>query len=300
VHADQPGPLRPAVRLELEPCLDGQRDAIRHAVRVELGEPAAADDPSALAVHVACAADGPDAGVVIEVRPAGSSRRYRYALDWHAQPLDARPRLLGLAVAEAVDASRIELTAVPEPLPATRPGAAVAPPARAARWTIALVGQRRAFSASAGIDVVGAGLAPARRLSHHLHLVGDVLIEGATVLSETGAVTVRSVSSAPHIAFRAGRRLHAEVGLGARIGVVHMRGAALPNNRFTSDRLARLWLGPTATASLGADLTATLALRACFELGVVATGATARDTGEPVAVVDGTWTSFGLAAVIAL
>lgn len=35
-----------------------------------------------------------------DVRPAGSLRRYRYALDWHRQPVDARSRLVGLAVAE--------------------------------------------------------------------------------------------------------------------------------------------------------------------------------------------------------
>jgi hypothetical protein len=252
-------------------------------------------------VHVACAADDPDAGVVLEVHPPRGARRYRYALDWRAQPVDARPRLLGLAVAEAVDASRIELTAVPEPPRVVAPGATSAPPpARAADWTVALIGHRRAFSGAAGVDLLGAGLAPTRRLSQRVRLIGDVLVDGTTVLSDSGVVIVRSVSSAMRIAVRAGGHAHAELGLGARIGVVDMRGEALLGTPFIAHRLTRLWLGPTATAALGADLTSTIAVRALFELGVVATGTTARDRGEPVAGFDGTWTSFGVAIVIAL
>jgi hypothetical protein len=299
VHADEPHRRRPPVRLELEACLDAYRDAIRHAVRVEIGE-TAADDTAAVTVRVACALDGLDAGVVLDVYLPHSPRRYRYALDWRAQPLDARPRLLGLAVAEAVDASRIELTAVPEPLPSAAPGAILASPPRVASWSVALVGHRRAFSAPAGVDMLGAGLVPTRRLSQHLRLVGDVLVEGTTVLSISGAVTIRSVSSATRIAVRAGRRFHTELGVGARIGVVHMRGESRSNAQFRASRFTRVWLGPSAHAAVGVDLTSLIAVRACVELGMVTTGTTARDVGEPVASVDGTWTSFGLAAVIAL
>jgi hypothetical protein len=295
------------VRLELSACLDEHGDAIRHAVRVEVGEHAG-DEADAATVHVACAADGIDAGVVLEVRPPHSPRRYRYALDWRAQPLDARPRLLGLAVAEAVDASRLELTAVPEPPIAILAGDAAGALTEtetprqpgASGWTVALLGHRRAFSTPAGVELLGAGLAPTRRLSTHLRLAGDALVEGATVLTASGTVTVRSVSSGARIAVRAGGRLHGELAVGARIGVVHMRGEPRPNNPFVGERLARAWLGPTATAALGADLTSSIAVHACLELGVAATGATARDLGEPVASVGGTWTSFGLAAVIVL
>lgn len=294
------------MRLELSTCLDGQGDAIRHAVRVEVGEDAD-DEADAATVYVACAAGGIDAGVVLEVRPPRSPRRYRYALDWGAQPLDARPRLLGLAVAEAVDASRLELTAVPEPPAIATPGAAgalAAPHAPrqpgATGWTVALIGHRRAFSSPAGVELLGAGLEPTRRLSTHLRLAGDVLIDGGTVLTPSGTITVGSVSSGARIAVRAGGRLHGELGVGARIGIVHMRAEARPGSPFVGERLARAWLGPTATAALGADLSSSIAVRACVELGIAATGATARDIGERVASVGGTWTSFGLAAVIAL
>jgi hypothetical protein len=55
-----------------------------------------------------------------------------------------------------------------------------------------------------------------------------------------------------------------------------------------------------ATAALGAELTPALSLSASLELGVVASGATARDLGDPVATVGGAWTSLGLTAALAL
>lgn len=48
------------------------------------------------------------------------------------------------------------------------------------------------------------------------------------------------------------------------------------------------------------EVTPRASLRAGIELGVVATGATGRDLGQPVAAIAGAWTSLGLAAVIEL
>jgi hypothetical protein len=293
------------VQLELGACLERDREAIQHAVRIELGDDASGpDDAPAVAVQVECAADGLDAGVVLDVRPPGSPRRYRYALDWRAQPLVTRPRLVGLAVAEAVDASRIELTAVPEPPPppAPVPGSIGAPAiARVASdWTVAVVGNQRAFSARGGVDLLGMGVIPTRRLSTHLRLAADVLVEGATVLTASGAVSVRSVSSAPRIVYHAGGRLHGELGLGARVGIVRMRGEALPQSQLAGEGLVRVWLGPAATVAVGAELAPGMIVSAGFELGLIGAGATARDLGEPVATLGGAWASCGLAAAIAL
>jgi hypothetical protein len=43
-----------------------------------------------------------------------------------------------------------------------------------------------------------------------------------------------------------------------------------------------------------------VSLRAGVELGVVATGATARDLGEPVAAIGGAWSSLAVGAVLEL
>jgi hypothetical protein len=299
-HAGELGRARPPVRLDIAPCFAGDRDAILRAVRVELGDDALeAENPNAVAVHIDCAPDGLDAGVVVEVRPPSSTRRYRYALDWRAQPTDARPRLIGLAIAEAVDASRIELTAVPEPPPAPVGIAAPGPP-RAPAWTVALVVDQRAFSAHAGVDMVGAGLESVRVLSRHLRLATDIVAEATSALSSSGAVHVVSVSSAPRLIAHVGGRMHGELGLGARIGVASMRGDARPDSRLTGQRLVRPWLGPAASFAVGVDLARTVALRAQLEVGLIAAGTTARDLGVPVATFGGSWTSLGVSAALAL
>jgi hypothetical protein len=141
---------------------------------------------------------------------------------------------------------------------------------------------------------------PVRRLSAHLDLAADLTAETATVLTTSGTVAVVSVSSAPRIAVHTAGRLHGELGVGARVGVVRMRGEALPGSLVTGGSLVRLWLGPAVDVALGLDLTPRMSLRADVELGVVATGVTARDLGEPVAAITGAWTSLGLAAVLEL
>jgi len=299
--------VRPPVRLELAACLDAERDAIQRAVRVELGDDAPGADPAyAVQVRVDCAAGGPDTGVIVDVRGPDSPRHYRYALDWHAQPADARPRLVGLAVAEAVDASRIELTAVPEPpppLPRHVPAPPPEHPAAASRWTLALVGADRSFMAPAGAVLVGGGLRPSRQLSPHLRIAFDLLAEGNTVLVSSGAINALSLSSAPRVAYRVGplgAGVHAELGLGARLGVVIMRSKTLGTGDLVADHLVRGWFGPAATAAVGFALTPRVAIDAGFELGVVASGVTARDLGEAVVAIDGIWTSLGIAAVISL
>lgn len=294
------------MQLALAACLDADREAIEYAVRVELGDDAAAEPAAAVEVDVACAPGGVDAGVVLEVRPPGSARRYRYALDWSAQPSDARPRLLGLAVAEAVDASRIELTALPEP-PAAAPIAspAVVADARhgeavAGIWAVSLVAGQRAFSHRAGVALVGGGLTATWRASPHARLAIDVLAETDTVLVASGAIHVQSLSAAPRAVLHVGGRLHAELGAGLRVGVVRMQGETTADTGLVGARLVRAWLGPIATAALGLDVAPRVAFGAGLEIGVAASGATGRELGREAAVLDGRWLALGLSATLTL
>lgn|GEM_PF-4554280 len=287
---------RPPVRLELGDCLAPVRDDVQRAIRVEVGD--ATDDPDAVAVRVDCAADGLAAGVVLEVRRPGSERRYRYALDWRAQPLDARPRLVGLAVAEAVDASRIELTAIAEPAPPAIVAPVIA--AAASAWSFAVMVDWRAFSAPGGATLVGVGVAPTRQLSPRLRLATDLIVDGATVISTSGAVVVRSLSSAPRVVYRAGARVHGELGVGVRVGAVSLQGEAIRGSSLAGQRVVRAWLGPIATLAIGAALTPNVAMTASVELGRTVADATPRDLGQPVASLSGTWTSVGLGVAVTL
>ena len=303
---------RPPVRLELDACLDADHDAIRRAVRVELGDaPPAEDAAPAVVVQVSCAAEGGDDGVILDVHPPDSARHYRYALHWRVQPPDARPRLLGLAVAEAVDASRIELTAVPEspPPPMVGPVRTVAAPSAPSPWTLSVVGGQRSFTtgtagatgtAGGGVTLLGVGLMPGRRLSPHAWFAADVTAEGSTVLVRSGASRVLSLSSAPRVLYRRGGRVYVELGAGVRVGVVRLTGEALPGTPLVSHQFTRAWFGPAASAAVGVELTPRVALTAGVELGVVGAGVTASDFGQPVVALDGRWTSVELAAAIAL
>lgn len=289
------------MRLALDDCLAGAREAIELAVRVELkdvvldAEPPAGEDPRTVAVRIECAAGGVSAGVVLIVAPRHAARRYRYALDWSTQPIDARPRLIGLAVAEAVDASQIELVAVPEP-PASIAGAALAPSV----WAVAVFGTTRSFSSARGINFLGVGVMPVLRLSRAARLVADVVAEADTVFADTGIITARSLSCAPRFAYRTDSRPYVEVGAGGRFGVVQLRGEARDSSLFTGRQLVRAWLGPAVTAAVGIALTPAVSLSAGAEAGVVAVGAVARDFGAPVAAVDGTWLSLSAAVTISL
>lgn len=307
----EPG-LRAAVRVELGACLDADREAFQHAAQVELSNEPPAVGP--VEVRIACDPAGLEAGVVLEVRRPDSARRYRYALDWHAQPLDARPRLLGLAVAEAVDASRIELTALPEPAPrAAAPGPRDAAPAprEDSAWNLAIVGSRRVFAGPAGVQLVGGGLRPSRRLSPHLRVAIDLLVEqdraGVFVAQvagvdngHSGTIDVLSASAAPRLVLHAGGRLHGELGVAARAGVVRMQGETPASTGVVGNQLVRPWLGPAATAAVGFDLTPQVELGAGLELGATVVGTTPRALGEPAAVMEGRWLSLELVARVAL
>jgi len=94
--------------------------------------------------------------------------------------------------------------------------------------------------------------------------------------------------------------VHGELGAGARLGIVRMRGEAPPGSRLVGGSQVRPWIGPAADLAVGIDITPRLSLRASAELGIVATGATARDFGVRVAALAGTWTSLGLAAALEL
>jgi hypothetical protein len=290
-----PPGVRPGVRIDLGACFDDDRDAMQRALGTELGVDAS-DDPGTVDVLVDCMAGGRDTGVIVEVHWPGRLRSYVYALDWHVQPVSARPRLIALALAAALDASWIGLAAIPPP------GERVqgADPVPTPTWALALIGSQRSFVTNAGVTLGGGGVMPSRRLSPHVLVAMDLIAEGANLALPSGAVDVFSVSSSPRVAIRVGDRLHAAFGFGARLGMVRLHGAGLGQDEAAPDPPYRFWLGPTATTALGFDLTPGVSLDAGFEIGVVEYGTAVHDMGVPAVVLGGSWTSFGLSAAIAL
>jgi hypothetical protein len=298
-RADDVVRTRPAVRVDLAPCLDAQREAIEQAVRVELGDRAAGGD--AVVVRVDCASGGAGDGIVVEVQPPTGGRHYRYALDWRAQPADMQPRLVGLAVVEAVEASQLELVAVAEPAPAAP---VVTPAIPQLPWAIGFVGGLRSFGRHAGVTMLGGGIEVSRAWSRQvprLRLAIDVVGEGDTVLVSSGAIDAVSVSSAPRAVYRFGDRIHADVGVGVRIGVARMRGETFAGDGpLVGNSFLRPWFGPVASAALGLMLDSRITIDAGLEVGIAAYGATAHELSEPAAVIDGRWIALGIATTIEL
>jgi hypothetical protein len=296
---------RPPVRLELSTCLPLDAEAVRRAVYVELGTLAADEDASATAVSVDCTATG----VLLSIQPAGSERRYRYALDWSTQATEARPRLLALAIAEAVDASRLELTALPAvesaaPAPATKaPSAApAAPPAHPGpRYGFALEGGVRDFAADHGASLRGGGLALSTRRTPHLGAAADLLVEGGSTVTTSGVIEATTLSTSLRgTAEVSSGDWFGEVGAGARVGVVRLRGQTLTAGPIAAGATTRVWLGPAATVTFGVRLASSLRVALGAEVGFAALGATARDLGDPALSLSSTWTSLWLAASIDL
>ncbi|MCW5806316.1 MAG: hypothetical protein KIT31_28380, partial [Deltaproteobacteria bacterium] len=288
----------PRVRLELAPCAAVLGEAIERAVRVELGaEDGGASDGAVgavvavVTVRIDCVAGGLDAGVSLDVRWPDRPNPYRYALDWRSQPPDARSRLVGLAVAEAVDASRIELTAVPPPAPARRP--------RGATWALGIARTQRSFDADRGVEVVGAGVSVARR-ARRLHLACDLVLENTNLFVSSGHLDIETVSVAPRAGIGFGARAHVELGVAARLGVARMASQVIANGYAHGTRATRMWGGPAATAGIGVAIAPRFSVDLQVEAGRAVIGFAARDFNGPAARLDGWWTSLGLAAVVAL
>lgn len=295
-RADEPRRILPPVRYEFAACLGRDFDPMLHALR-DVASPS--QDIRTIDVVVDCVADGLDSGVVIEIRRPDRRRSYLYALDWHVQPRESRPHLLELAIAEALAASRLGLVAVAAP-PVGADPTEPPPPGTGPDWAVALIGTQRSFVVSGGIALGGGGVMPSRRVSRHLRFGLDVVTEGASIVLSKGPVEVLTVSSGPRITYRFGGRLHADLGFGLRFGVVRMRGPGFAESDLAAKDLVRVWAGPTTPVTFGVDLTPGVSLDAGFELGVVEGGANARDMGLPVVVMGGAWTSFSIAAAIAL
>jgi hypothetical protein len=290
---------RPPVRLLLSTCLPLDAEAVRRAVRVELATLAADDDTTATSVSVDCTATG----VLLTIQAPGAERRYRYALDWSTQDPEARPRLLALAVAEAVDASRIELTALPAlesaAAPAATAAASVPPPHPG--YAFALEGGVRNFSADHGASLRGAGVALSTRRTPYLGASVDLLLEGGSAVTTSGVIEATTLSTSVRgTAQVSSGDWFGEVGAGARVGIVRLRGETLTSGPFSAGATTRVWLGPAAEVAFGVRLASSLRVSLGAEVGFAALGATARDLGDPALALASAWTSLWLAASIDL
>ncbi|HEY2515589.1 MAG TPA: hypothetical protein VGI39_32195, partial [Polyangiaceae bacterium] len=150
-----------AVTLDVDPCAGVPTPFIERVVAAELAGEAGSDaEPPLTAVRVTCRAGL----LVVVTATTGSSEPSVREIDLGHEDPQARPRVLSVAIAELVSASRARPpppkpaapppppppVAAPSPSPAPAP-----PPLRAREWSVGLDATARGFSS---LTLLGAGL----------------------------------------------------------------------------------------------------------------------------------------------
>lgn len=294
------------LRLELDSCPGIDRATVDRVVTMEL-EAAPADERQEGALTTARAqCEGGRAQLTIEDPVTGKSMTR--ALDLADQPRGLRSRLLGLAIAELVLASWIELRLSPGP-PPSWPEAAAPPEARR---TAAFIAERRLLVASPARTPVAWELVagPAvRRFSSGLftwglaagvrhwldrHPLAGVGLEldgsyGEASVPALASASALGVSAAPCLLMRgAFGPVTAGAGAGWRVGLAHL-SAELTSTLRSGRSAWRAWTGPFLEADLSVPLSRALFLRAGVESGYVLVPARGRVDSASVLELDGAW-----------
>jgi hypothetical protein len=286
------------VSLEIDPCVDADRELVRRLFRVELGtslpEGAVSEGPAGTRVEVACA------GALVELRVEDAVTGKSLVRRISPGARTGRERLLALAAMELLVASWIELEAMPEPVARGADSTAdtLARQAarqvvrkrlpKASRWTTTATAI--GGSSWAGSFRYGGGVRVCRDHAGGYGWGADVIAETAVDDLSLGEVTTTSVSGAltAHLERRFGPVL-ARAAIGARIGAVSMRGDPEGRSGVLGSEVSGLAGGPMAR--LGAQLTPAsgLTLALSVESGAHALEMRGTVDGREEQALDGAW-----------
>jgi hypothetical protein len=302
-------PGRAPLRLQLDRCADIDRAAIDRVVTTEL-EAALADESAPGAVttaHAECA----ESRVRLTIDDPVTGKSTTRSLDLDGQPRSLRSRLLGLAIAEAVLASWIELQL---PREALAPLAGASPETRreaagiAERHLQATARPAPALEISAGpalrwfsSGLLTLGLAGSAR--HWLDRQPRAGL-GLTMDGSYGGQSVPGVARASALSFALAPSLltRSDFGsfgvtasAGVRVGLARL--AAVPANPMRSGRSAwRGFGGPFLAVDFSVPLGRSLFLHASGESGYVVVPAQGGVDSVEVVALSGAW----LGAVLSL
>jgi len=325
--ASAPGALardaarRLPVELEVDACTGVSPEVVSRVLTVELGVNVtvvavgeasdAAQKPDTTVVSLTC-----DEGTVkMSVRDPLSGKSLERHVDLRGEKSAARPRLLALSTAELVAASWIELEAPPPPLPVVE--ATAPPPARpdaadAARaalrrqepvsthWDLGVVGVGRRFP-DANMTTWGGGIAGTWTFQDWLSVGGDMLGEGGggSVLHEGQTVGTASLASGLlGFALRLRRAwpvFALEAGVGARVGITHIKATADdPRATWNEHAFTGTWGGPMAELRLGWKPARWALVTGTVEGGTVTRELTGLVARVPDVVLTGSWIALSL------
>jgi hypothetical protein len=271
----------PLVRLDVA-CPEARPEEMRRIVRVEL-RALMVDEPSGpdlTRVHVVC--KGGLAALTVDDPLTGKSLRRVVSLEGAAPAV--LPRLLGLAVAELVAASWIELALNPTPaLPPAEPPASAgareagsaavrarlaAGPATWSPWGLRAAGAFVLTGFTSGPVLVGGGLRLGKDLPKHLALSLDVMFVHGSELVSLGRVAIDLITAAPALLARLQLGpVDLRGGLGFRVGGVRLTGSPADPATARGGSLATAFYGPILTVGTSVRLWRLLLLEVAGEAG---------------------------------
>ncbi|MBI5547306.1 MAG: hypothetical protein HY901_25775 [Deltaproteobacteria bacterium] len=280
------------VTLELDPCVPDVA-ALERSARLELGESEQAGSGPPLTVSVRCVQDE----VELEVREGSAVRAHR-RLDLRASPGPPLTRLLALAIAELISASRAEPAArTPISPDAPAPPASLPTPVGTARradgplWAGWLQAEGfAAFGAQHQLGV-GARLGVERRLSVAA-VRGELSVEHASEREPMGSLDELLVSGSVGGQLSPWPTRPVAFGLSAKLGLARLAGR--PDENAAADGVIRL--GPFAAVFAHAKARLAPVDRAGLvlglELGYVVLPYRGRRSDGQLWGCDGAWLAF--------
>jgi hypothetical protein len=304
------------VELDATACPAIASDELRRIVGAELGPEVVvvARAPGAAAAEKART----DVAVVtvacdqrlarLEVLDPLSGKRLVRHVDLERYAAGARSRVLGVAIAELLAASWIELTSHargsvrPVEARASESSRVVArdvaektyrPPSA---WALEPSLAVRQVS-DAELSAYGGGVGFSRVQWGWLVLGGDLAIESGNARVSSGSIDALLVSAGASLRLRQELDVFRfEAGIGARYGIVHFRG--VPGEEGDppphGQKATLPWAGPFAAVRAGLALGARTELCGRFEAGFATLAAEALVSGQPELVIEREWLGFGL------
>jgi hypothetical protein len=301
----------PPVELEFDPCIAEDRDVVRKVVAVELGARALPATGAIARARIDC--DGGATRISVDDPVTGKTLVRRIQLGRRSPAI--RARVLGLAVAELVVASWVELEVNAKP--AGVPVDAVAPPGdrEAVTTLMRALGRRerrpplRRFTLSAlagarrypaGASLVAAGTDLEYRVRERLAVAIDLAGERGEDDTELGRIETFALSLGPRVERVATiDRLEMALGVGLRAGMAHLSATPM-DEQVTAQSFTRPWAGGFLSARARALATDRWRLSIAIEGGFVAVGVAGRVEEQEVAQIKGPWIALWAGGAIGL
>jgi hypothetical protein len=277
------GAQRPLVRLDVQ-CPEAQPEELRRVVRVELRALLVDEPPGPDLTRVRIVCKGDLAALTVDDPLTAKALRRVISLTGAAPAV--KPRLLGLAVAELVAASWIELALNPTPaLPPAEPpasartraaGRAVARArfgsgaASWSPWSLRAVGAFNLTGFTSGPVLMGGGIRLGKDLPAHLALSLDLMFVHGSEAVSLGRVATDLITVAPALLARV--RLgpvDLRGGLGFRVGGARLTGSPADPATARAGSLVAAVYGPMLTVSTSVRLWRFLLLEVAGEAGWV-------------------------------